>query len=72
MMKRLDITKFKCDEKFSNHAVQGFSYEDCPIKKSCFAMATGFGGAIINRCEYFNDKGYRSGYCTCPLHHKEK
>jgi hypothetical protein len=56
---KLNPDKIKPDEAFSNHAVQGFSSEECPLnpKKSCFAIATGFGGAIINRCESLTDDG---------------
>ena len=55
---KLDPEKFVPDEEFSNHAVQGFSTPECPIKKGCFAIATGFGGAFIKLCDYFkyNDK----------------
>lgn len=45
------------DERFSNHAVQGFSSHQCPCSepRPCFAMATGFGGGVINRCENLTD-----------------
>ncbi len=49
---KLDPKKFIPDEDFSNHAVQGFSHPDCPIKKGCFGIATGFGGVPVRICEY--------------------
>ena len=48
----LDPEKFVADEKFSNHAVQGFSHPDCPIGKGCFGIATGFGGAFFKMCDH--------------------
>lgn len=56
-MKKLDGTLIKPDEKFSNHAIQGFSTDECPIGKSCFAIATGFGGGICNKCDHLTDDG---------------
>lgn len=49
----LDPARFIKDEKFSNHAVQGFSHPDCPIDRGCFGIATGFGGAFKAMCEHF-------------------
>lgn len=53
MTMKLDPKKFIPNEDFSNHAVQGFSHPDCPIKKGCFGIATGFGGAFLPICEHF-------------------
>ena len=51
----LDVHKFKPDERFSNHAVQGFSHPDCPLDKGCFGIATGFGGKFSPMCEFFEN-----------------
>jgi len=53
----LDKDKMVADEKFSNHAVQGFSYQDCPrpVKDvGCFGIATGFGGVPVVMCDCLN------------------
>lgn len=49
---KLDPNKFVPDEEFSSHYVQGYSYPDCPIKKGCFGIATGFGGGFMKMCDY--------------------
>jgi len=58
-MKKLDEKKIKPDERFSNHAVQGFSTEECPLPepRGCFSIATGFGGGICCKCENLTDDG---------------
>jgi len=53
---KLDPDRFVKDERFSNHAVQGYSHPDCSIDKGCFAQATGFGGGIVSLCDKFNKK----------------
>ena len=57
---KLNPERFIDDEKFSNHAIQGYSHPECPINKGCFAQATGFGGAIKTLCNHFDVKD-----CTC-------
>lgn len=51
---KLDPKKFTTDERFSNHALQGYAYPDCPIDKGCFAIATGFGGGMKSLCMHFD------------------
>ena len=59
---KLDAKKFIPDERFSNHAVQGYSHPACPIYSGCFAQATGFGGGTVKLCDHFNIKE-----CECDV-----
>jgi len=54
---KLDTTKIKLNEAKSNHAMAAYQSEQCPIDRPCFWMATGFGGAITNKCQHLTDEG---------------
>lgn len=56
---KLDKSKIKPTEQWSNPAVQAYATEECPQteKKPCIAIATGFGGALAHRCEHLTDDG---------------
>lgn len=51
----------KLNEGFSNHVAQAYAWDRCPKNPqcACFAIATGFGGAVIP-CEHFSDDGKES------------
>jgi hypothetical protein len=57
---KLDKDKFKENEAKSNHAVVAMEYADCPLKKTCFGIATGFGGAPTGMCEHLD---FQEGEC---------
>ena len=66
---KLDQDKFETDEKFSNHAVQGYSHPDCQIEKGCFAIASGFGGGMVRLCDHFISTNEK---CECTYKALEK
>lgn len=58
-MKKMDGKILKPDEKFSNHAIQGYSSDRCPLEESraCSQIATWGGGALVKKCENFIEGG---------------
>jgi len=51
----IDIAKLKQDESVSNPMAVGFRYPDCPINRTCFHVAVGF-GTPLEVCPHFKDE----------------